>query len=242
MTVLQIMDCLKAAGTAENRKVYRRHGMHEPFFGVSFAELNRLKKAIKTNHGIARQLWATGNWDARHLACMVADPHHATPRELDQWLAEIDYYFGVGIFVNRLVSQTPHARRKAFKWMKSRREWTAQAGWKLIACGAADEKEPDLYSDDELLPLLDVIENEIHGVKNRVREAMNDAVIGIGVRGGKCKKAALAAASRIGRVEIDHGETGCQTPDAAAYIKKTLAHRKAKAARKKTKASKRAKR
>ena len=38
-----------------------------------------------------------------------------------------------------------------------------------------------------------------------------------------------AAARRIGTVEVDHGETGCKTPDAEPYIKKTLAHRKKKA-------------
>ena len=28
---------------------------------------------------------------------------------------------------------------------------------------------------------------------------------------------------------VDHGETGCKTPDAASYIKKTVAHNKKKA-------------
>ena len=43
-------------------------------------------------------------------------------------------------------------------------------------------------------------------------------------------KRALAAATRIGVVDVDHGETSCMTPDARTYIKKTLAHRKKKAA------------
>lgn len=34
------------------------------------------------------------------------------------------------------------------------------------------------------------------------------------------EKLALAAAGRIGNVELDHGETSCQTPDAAAYLRK----------------------
>jgi len=38
----------------------------------------------------------------------------------------------------------------------------------------------------------------------------------------------LAAAKRIGKVEVDHGETGCKTPDAAAYIRKVLDHRRKK--------------
>ena len=45
---------------------------------------------------------------------------------------------------------------------------------------------------------------------------------------------ALAAAERIGKVHVDHGNTACTTPDAAAYIQKTLgraAEPKAKPAR-----------
>ena len=39
---------------------------------------------------------------------------------------------------------------------------------------------------------------------------------------------ATAAADRIGKVEVDHGGTGCKTPDAASYIAKTPAHYAAK--------------
>jgi hypothetical protein len=80
------------------------------------------------------------------------------------------------------------------------------------------------------LALVSKIESRIHAEPNGVREAMNRALIAIGVRNPKCQKAAVAAAKRIGKVEIDHGETGCKTPDAAAYIDKTIAHRSAKAA------------
>jgi hypothetical protein len=59
---------------------------------------------------------------------------------------------------------------------------------------------------------------------------MNQAVIGIGVRNDALRRLAVAAAKRIGKVEVDHGETGCKTPDAAAYIEKTVAYRKQKAA------------
>ena len=47
------------------------------------------------------------------------------------------------------------------------------------------------------------------------------ALIAIGIRNGKLERNALAAAQKIGKVEVDHGETNCQTPDAAAYIRKT---------------------
>ena len=55
--------------------------------------------------------------------------------------------------------------------------------------------------------------------------AMNGALIGIGLRSAGREKKAVAVARRIGVVEVDHGETGCKTPDAAGYIAKTKAHR-----------------
>ena len=42
------------------------------------------------------------------------------------------------------------------------------------------------------------------------------------------RKAALVAAKRIGKVEVDHGDTACKTPDAAEYIEKAWAYAKAK--------------
>ena len=49
---------------------------------------------------------------------------------------------------------------------------------------------------------------------------MNMALISIGLYNDSLRPAALAAAGRIGTVHVDHGETGCQTPDAAAYIQR----------------------
>jgi len=47
------------------------------------------------------------------------------------------------------------------------------------------------------------------------------------------RKETIATARRIGPIEVDHGETGCKTPDAASYINKTVDYRKKKAAKKK---------
>ena len=67
---------------------------------------------------------------------------------------------------------------------------------------------------------------------------MNQAVISIGVRNETLQEKALAAARAIGKVKVDHGETSCKTPDAAAYIKKTIEHRKKKAAKEAAEAEK----
>ena len=56
MTVAETMQDREALGTAQNRKIYRRQGAGENLFGVSFANLNALKKGLKTDHTLALAL------------------------------------------------------------------------------------------------------------------------------------------------------------------------------------------
>ena len=92
--------------------------------------------------------------------------------------------------------------------------------------------ETDVFTDDELEDYIEVIERSIHNAKNRVRYSMNNAVIAIGLR-PKLQRKVIAAAKRIGKVEVDHGQTSCKTPDAASYIAKTVEYRKKKSKTKK---------
>lgn len=56
------------------------------------------------------------------------------------------------------------------------------------------------------------------------REAMNHALIAIGCRSAALRESATAVARRIGKVDIDHGDTACKTPDAVPYSDKAWAH------------------
>ena len=103
------------------------------------------------------------------------------------------------------------------------------AGWHTLASLARQENG---FDDAYLEKYVEKIEARIHGSENWVRYAMNNALISIGVRNPKLEKIAVAAAVRIGTVEVDHGETGCKTPEAASYIKKTVAYNKKKSAKK----------
>ena len=55
-SVLKRESLLKSMGTAQNRKIYSRHGAGENIYGVSFANLAKLRKQIKTNHELALEL------------------------------------------------------------------------------------------------------------------------------------------------------------------------------------------
>jgi len=227
MTYTQLMKELKNMGTAQNRKVYGRHGVGQNMFGVSFANLNLLTKKIKTDHDLAVKLWDSGNHDARILATMIADPEQFKGSTLDAWAKVLDNYVITDAF-SSLVGKTPHARKKAEKWTRSRNEWVGRTGWSVLCRVAASDEE---LTDQYFEPYLVTIESDIHMSKNRVRDAMNMAVINIGLRNAKMEQKAVAAAKRIGKVDVDHGETSCKTPDAIDYIKKTKAYRAKKAAK-----------
>ncbi len=218
------MCTLESMGTAQNRKVFARHGAGGNTFGVSFADLGRLQKQIKTDQALAAALWKTGNSDARSLATEIADPAAMRSQEMDAWVRQIDYYCHADQFA-RLVSRSPLAESKMKAWTRSKEEFVGQVGWDLLGILAMSGADlPDSYFEKHL----ETIEKNIHRAKNRVRHAMNGALIGIGMRGAKLEKLALAAAGRIGKVTVDHGATNCKTPDAAAYIKKAKEYRKRK--------------
>jgi 3-methyladenine DNA glycosylase AlkD len=216
---------LKRRGTAQNRKVYRRHGVGENMYGVSFADLRGLAKQIKTDQALAVQLWATGNHDAQVLATLIADPDQFDAKLLDAWAKDLSNYTITDEFVG-LVARTTYRQKKADKWRTAQGEWIGRAGWHLIGQLALHEAAlPDSYFEERLHE----IATSLHTRKNRVREAMNNALIAIGIRNAYLQDKALGAARTIGTVEVDQGETNCRTPDATAYILKTVARKQRQA-------------
>ncbi len=183
-----------------------------------------MARRIGPDQSLARGLWATGNTDARLLACMVAEPDRMDEAELDAWLGDIKYYVLVDEFVSSVASRKPGVRARMERWTFAARDWVAQAGWDLAAVLAL--RDPDL-GDRFFLDLLAKIEREIGQAGNRTRHAMNGALIAIGLRSEELQSAAVAAAARIGPVVVDHGQTGCVTPSAIPYIEKATAHRQA---------------
>jgi 3-methyladenine DNA glycosylase AlkD len=218
---------LEAAGSEQTRKTYRRHGMPDPMFGVSFAKLGELKKRLKVNQALAEQLWATGNADARFLAAMVADPKRQSPASLDAWVADLAGHTLAG-YVAELAAKTAFSRELAEAWIDRDEEMATRTGWTVMALLAMHDKGlPEGYFE----PVLVRIERDIHGAKNREKEGMYNALLAIGMRDDRLEELAIAAARRIGVVAIDHGDTACKTPDAVPYIQKGRERARTRAAK-----------
>ena len=222
MTYDETMAALEAAGTEQTRKTYLRHGASEPLFGVKFGDLRPLGRKIGTDHALAEQLWASGNADARLLACMVADPRAVTEDELDAWLEDIDNYFLVDIFVAEIASKTPGRVARAERWIASDRDRTAQAGWDLMNYVALSDED---VADDFFEAQLALIADRIEGYGNWTRRSASNTITGIGLRNDELEAAARKTAAEMGHVEFDPGQTSCVMPDPIEYLEKTKAYR-----------------
>jgi len=107
--------------------------------------------------------------------------------------------------------------------MQSPHDVTCQIAWDLLAIQARHE---DGLTDGYFAAYIDQVEARMKKAANRTRHAMNGALIAIGLRSEPLRALALAAAGRIGTVQVDHGETGEFTPDAATMLKRSKARKK----------------
>jgi 3-methyladenine DNA glycosylase AlkD len=223
----EVMAELEAAGSAQTRKTYARHGVTEPMFGVSFATLKALMKRIDVDHELAMALWDTGNFDARNLAVKVLDPLRMSAADLDRWAEGASQALGCGEYAASLPAEGQSGVAKAREWLASANPSHVRAGWSLAGALALRDEDS---SDGWFLELLGQIERDIHTAPNAVRSAMNRTMISIGCRNPSLRSAALATAGRVGVVDVDHGDTACETPDAAASIEKAWAYALSKGA------------
>ena len=217
MNAPEILSTLKAAGKPQTAAIYKRHGSGDNVFGVLTSEITKIRKKIKGDHALAMQLWKTGNAEARIMALQMADPAKITRADADSFLKGGPVHF-VGYALSELVARSPVADATMRAWMKAKDADAREMGYAIL--GVRLKADADSISDADAEKILQTIEKEIHDSANWARYAMNGAVISIGVFKPALKDKAIATAKRIGKVEVDHGETGCKTPDAVSYIEK----------------------
>ncbi len=224
MTFGEVVSELERLGTEQNRKIYARHGVSGKMSGLSFANLKVLGKKMKTSRALAEQLWASGNHDARMLAVQTLNPKEADADLLETWVNTLDNYIICDAF-SAFAGKTRYTLDRMKIWTQSDKEWIGAVGWNIMAhLAMKDQSLDDAFFDS----YLDEICQNIHRRKNRVRYSMNNALIAIGIRNEILQDKALQIAKTIGKVEVDHGETGCKTPDAHSYIIKTVNRKKQK--------------
>jgi 3-methyladenine DNA glycosylase AlkD len=193
--VLQILDELQSLASEKDRQGMARFGINtEDAFGVSVRVLRRMARKLGRDHGLALALWATGNREARLLACFVDDPAAVTRKQMDAWARSFDSWDICDAATTSLFDRTPYAWPKSFQWAGRSGEWVKRAGFTLVAGLAVHDKKA---GDKQFEEFLSVIEREATDDRNFVRKAVNWALRGIGKRNIRLNEAAVACARRM---------------------------------------------
>jgi 3-methyladenine DNA glycosylase AlkD len=186
---------LRAMGSEEARAGIARYGINvDDAFGVSIYDLRKIAKRLGTDHGLALALWATGNHEARLLACFVDDPAAVTAKQTEAWASDFDSWDICDQATTSLFDLTEHAWTKAAAWAKRDEEWVKRGGFALMAGLAVHDKKASDRAFTKLLPL---IERCARDERNFVKKAVNWALRNIGKRNLALNKAAIACAERI---------------------------------------------
>ncbi len=220
-TVQSVLAELRAKGNEKTRATYARHGMApERTLGVSVADMKAIAKRLRGEQAVAMELYASGIMEAQYLAGMIANGKKMTRKQLDAWAEGSAGMQMVSEYTVPWVAlDHPEARECALKWIESKKEHVAAAGWCTLSGLVATRPDAELDLP-ELKKLLARAVRSIHQAKNRVRYTMNGFVIAVGACVKPMLAEARAAAEKLGNVSVDVGETACQVPLATAYIAK----------------------
>lgn len=215
----EVMSSLRMMGNEQTKKVLKRHGAREPFFGVKVADLKKIVKKVKKDHKLALKLYATGNSDAMYLAGLIADENAITREELQNWVENAYWYYLAEYAVPWIAADSPYGWEMAMKWIESDVETIASAGWGTLSSLVMTTRDEDL--DLQVLDkLLDRVAKNIHQSPNRVRHTMNGFVIATGGAVKPLTEKAIEVGKRNGKISVDMGGTACKVPSAPEYIEK----------------------
>jgi 3-methyladenine DNA glycosylase AlkD len=190
-----ILAELQGLGSERNRAGMARYGINvESAFGVSVYELRTIAKRLGTDHDLALSLWATGNHEARLLACFVDEPAAVTAEQTEAWAADFDSWDLCDQATTSLFDRTPLAWPKAAEWAERDEEWIKRAGFALMAGLAVHDK---VAADRAFVTLLPLVERGASDERNFVKKAVNWALRNIGKRNRALNAAAVACARRI---------------------------------------------
>ncbi len=218
MTAKDIVAELRKLADAQTKKTWINHGAQEPCLGVKVGDMKKIQKRVKMDYQLALDLYDTGIADAMYLAGLIADDAKMTKKDLQKWIEAANSPWVAEYSVPWVASAGSHGREMALKWMESKHEAIAAAGWQTYSSMLAIREDADLDLA-EIKSLLQRVAKSIHQQPDRIKYVMNNFVIAVGCHVKPLHPLAVAAANGIGKVAVDLvGD--CTVPFAPDRIKK----------------------
>ncbi|HTK55419.1 MAG TPA: DNA alkylation repair protein, partial [Gemmatimonadales bacterium] len=145
-------------------------------------------KKLGPDHALAEELWKSGWYEARLLACYVAEPEKVTPDQMERWAKGFDNWGICDTVTFVCWDKTPHAWKKIAAWSRRKEEFVKRASFALLASVALHDKTTP---EAKLLASLKWIERGALDERNFVKKGVSWALRTVGRQGPKVHAAAV---------------------------------------------------
>lgn len=196
-TLEQALGALEKAGSKKHADGMQRFGIGKvTTYGVPMGAIQKLGKTIGKDHALAKELWASGVYDARMLASYVAEAEEVTSAEMDAWCAAFDNWAVCDTVCFALWDRVPMAWDKIAAWAKRDEEFVKRAAFALLASVALHDKG-DI--DDRLAKTIAICESAAGDARNFVKKGVSWALRTIGSRSSALRAKAIASGTRLAK-------------------------------------------
>ncbi|MEM7234970.1 MAG: DNA alkylation repair protein [Planctomycetota bacterium] len=192
-------------------------------FGIGLTQLRKMAKGIGRDHKLAGQLFKSNVYDAKILGLLVDEPKEMTREQVEDQVEDLSGGYLCHVFSScgAPLAKAPFVVELATEWVKSKHATRRRCGWGLMyeISKMKTKKAPD---DEFFLDLIGRVDKGMSKEKDMwVRESMNTALMGMGMRNKKLNKVAIKAAKSMGPTNIDYGDdNSCEPLDVLKHIAK----------------------
>ncbi|HEY1122790.1 MAG TPA: DNA alkylation repair protein [Haloferula sp.] len=161
-------------------------------FGVAMRDVQAVAKSLGKDHNLAAELWSSGWYEARLLACYVDDPAAVTAKQMDDWCKDFDNWAVVDTVCFALFKRSPHAWGRVEAWASRKHEFQRRGAFALIWALAGGDGDDKPFQRG-----LELIEQAATDERNFVKKSVNMALRATGKRSLALHKAAVATSKRL---------------------------------------------
>ena len=219
MTVKQVMRALAGYGNAGTKRIYISHGASEPLFGVKIGDMKKLLKKVGKQYELAKELYDTGNADARYFAALCADETRMTKADMRKWARAADWHMLSEYGVAQLISETQQGWDLGMEFIDAKKENIACCGWSTLGSWLSfrPAEEIDVAAVEFLL---NRIETSVWDQPNRLRFSMCNFVVASGAFVPEVTQACLGLGKRLKHLDVQPVKKGCSIPEIVKDISK----------------------
>jgi len=187
-------------------------------FGIGLTVQRKLAKKIGKNRELAKELWATDNYDAKVLGLLIDDPKQITFEQAEQQVEQLNSGMLRHVFssCDATLAKSPIAFELAQQWLISEDPVRRGCSYGLIY--ELSKKKAKIYTDEFFMSVINNINQNFQDEPKNVRLAMGCALMGIGKRNVELNQAALKLATKLGPIDFKDDGQKCDPFDVAKHL------------------------